>query len=226
MNKYVELNAPIYKIDGIPAFKAGEWPGLKSNKFENTRKMIKAIEKGIFFSENEPLKKPRHKTFEVKKSSEYKFKPCMKKITPIDTRTPFQLGEGLYPSIPSVCPFLPRYYDFQKIEDYHQRIVEERNKIINENKIMNKNKTDGSSIAKGGFTKEFYDNISNNKLLGITFNKELYYSYKNKKKTKKYVNEFIKFNSNKRKLEEIKRAMSIKNEQENLKKDINYVNSL
>lgn len=49
MNKYVEGVAPVYKIDDIPAYKAGEWPGLKSNKFENTRKIIRAVERGIFF---------------------------------------------------------------------------------------------------------------------------------------------------------------------------------
>ena len=35
---------------------------------------------------------------------------------------------------------------------------------------MNKNGNTGGS--KTGFTKEFYENISNNKLLGITFTKE------------------------------------------------------
>ena len=34
MNKYVEGVAPVYKIDDIPAYKAGEWPGLKSNKLK------------------------------------------------------------------------------------------------------------------------------------------------------------------------------------------------
>ena len=50
-SKYLYLKAPVYYIDGIPAYKAGEWPGIKSNKFENTRKIIRAVEKGIFFSE-------------------------------------------------------------------------------------------------------------------------------------------------------------------------------
>ena len=89
---------------------------------------------------------------------------------------------------------------------------------------MNKNGSSGGS--KTGFTKEFYDNISNNKLLGITFTKELYYTYKNNNKQKKEVNEFIKSNSNVRKHFENKRALNLKNEQENLQKDIDYVNAL
>ena len=56
MNEYNYGTAPVYKIDDIPAYKAGEWPGIKSNKFENTRRIIQAVEKGIFFSENEPVK--------------------------------------------------------------------------------------------------------------------------------------------------------------------------
>ena len=38
MNEYSYGIAPVYKIDNIPAYKAGEWPGIKSNKFENIYK--------------------------------------------------------------------------------------------------------------------------------------------------------------------------------------------
>lgn len=74
---------------------------------------------------------------------------------------------------------------------------------------MNKN-NNASNNNKTGFTKEFYENISNNKLLGITFNKELYYNYKNSNKRKKEINEFIKTNSNERKHMEVKRALNLK----------------
>ena len=29
MTKYLKRKAPIYNQEGIPAFKAGEWPGIK-----------------------------------------------------------------------------------------------------------------------------------------------------------------------------------------------------
>lgn len=227
MNKYIEGVAPVYKIDNIPAYKAGEWPGIKSNKFDNTRKIIRAVEKGIFFSEKEPVLRPCHRSFDVKLSPEYVFRPCLKKVKPIDSRTLHQLGEGIFPTPPQISCFKPRYYEFQKIEDYHLRKQEEHNKLLNENLIMNKNSTSGGN-NKTGFTKEFYDNISNNKLLGITFNKELYYTYKNSHshKPKRQINEFIRSNSNVRKHMEVQRALNLKNEQENFQKDVNYVNSL
>ena len=88
------------------------------------------------------------------------------------------------------------------------------------------NKNNNSHHSKVGFTKEFYDNISNNKLLGITFNKELYNNYKNKINIKKTINEFVKNNSNMRKKMEVKKALNLLKERENLPKDVNYVNSL
>ena len=134
------------------------------------------------------------------------------------------MGEGLFPAQPENNTFIPKIYRFQEIENYHLKKQEEYNKLLNENLIMNKNGNSGGS--KTGFTKEFYDNISNNKLLGITFTKELYYTYKNNNKQKKEVNEFIKSNSNVRKHFENKRALNLKNEQENLQRDVNYVNAL
>ena len=227
MNKYIEGTAPVYKIDDLPAYKAGEWPGIKSNKFENTRKIIRAVERGIFFSENEPIKRNPHKTFTIKASEEYFFKPCIKKVKPMDTRTLHQLGEGIFPSPPEINSFTPRVYRFQKINEYHQKKQEEHNKILNENLIMNKNGKSNTNNAKSGFTKEFYENISNNKLLGITFTKELYYNYKNNNNhRKKEINEFIKNNSNVRRHIEVKKALSLKNERENLQRDVNYVNAL
>ena len=226
MNEYVYGIAPVYKIDNIPAYKAGEWPGIKSNKFDNTRRIIKAVERGIFFSENEPIIKPRHKSFNPRYSQEYIFRPCLKKVTPIDSRTLLQLGEGISPTPPQINSFIPKIYRFQKIEDYHLKKQEEYNKLLNENLIMNKNNNNLNNNNKTGFTKEFYDNISNNKLLGITFTKELYYTYKNNNKHKKDINEFIKSNSNQRKHLENKKAINLKNEQENFKKDVDYVTSL
>lgn len=48
MTKYIIRKAPIYYQDGIPAYKAGEWPGIKSNKFDNTRLMIQPLSSEIF----------------------------------------------------------------------------------------------------------------------------------------------------------------------------------
>ena len=48
MTKYLIRKAPIYYQEGIPTSKAGEWPGMKSNKFENTRLMIQPLLSDIF----------------------------------------------------------------------------------------------------------------------------------------------------------------------------------
>ena len=226
MNEYIYGVAPVYKIENIPAYKAGEWPGLKSNKFDNTRRIIRAVEKGIFFSENEPVIRPRHRSFNQRYSQEYVFRPCLKKVKPIDSRTLHQLGEGIFPTPPEISTFIPKIYRFQKIDEYHIKKQEEHNKLLNENLIMNKNNNLSSNNNKTGFTKEFYDNISNNKLLGITFTKELYYTYKNSNKNKREINEYIRNNSNVRKHLENKKAINLKNEQENFQKDVDYVTSL
>ena len=228
MNEYIYGIAPVYKIDNIPAYKAGEWPGLKSNKFDNTRRIIRAVERGIFYSENEPIIKPRHKTYNQRYSQEYIFRPCIKKVKPIDSRTLHQLGEGIFPTPPEISTFIPKIYRFQKINEYHLKKQEEHNKLLNENLIINKNNNNinNNNKNKTGFTKEFYDNISNNKLLGITFTKELYYSYKNNNKPKKEINDYIKNNSNIIKHFENIKAINLKNEQENFQKDVDYVTSL
>ena len=48
-SKYLYLKAPVYYIDGIPEYKAGEWPGIKSNKFNNTRTIIHPVTNELFF---------------------------------------------------------------------------------------------------------------------------------------------------------------------------------
>ena len=41
--------APMQYQEGIPAYKAGEWEGIKSCKFMPTRKIIRPITHGIIF---------------------------------------------------------------------------------------------------------------------------------------------------------------------------------
>jgi hypothetical protein len=44
--------APMSYVDDIPAYKAGEWEGIKSCKFKGTRKMIRPLTEGIIFNGN------------------------------------------------------------------------------------------------------------------------------------------------------------------------------
>jgi hypothetical protein len=42
--------APMIYVENVPAYKAGEWPGLVSCKFGPTRKVIRPRTEGIIFN--------------------------------------------------------------------------------------------------------------------------------------------------------------------------------
>ncbi len=44
--------APMHYVEGIPAYKAGEWEGKLSCKFGPTRKVIRPLTEGIIFNGN------------------------------------------------------------------------------------------------------------------------------------------------------------------------------
>ena len=70
------IPAPLYKdSNGIPAYKSGEWPGIKPNHFQRTRRMLNQTRKNITYERKISL---RH--FQEKKSEEYKFKPSLKLV--------------------------------------------------------------------------------------------------------------------------------------------------
>ena len=62
MTKYLIRKAPIYYQEGIPASKAGEWPGIKSSKFGNTRMIIHRLSSDIF-NFNSKIKKFLYKFY-------------------------------------------------------------------------------------------------------------------------------------------------------------------
>jgi hypothetical protein len=77
--KFNYPQAPLKLLDGIPSFKAGEWLGHKSNKFERIRKCIRPVDKEDvllgcdFFNQN-----PRKRHFSLEPTKESEFRPCMK----------------------------------------------------------------------------------------------------------------------------------------------------
>ena len=228
MNKYLLGTAPVYKLDGVPAYKAGEWYGQKSNKFDNTRRIIQAVENGIFFPENEPIVKPRRKVLDPGYSKEYVFKPSIRIIKPIhEHKTKGRFEGEIFPTKSGIKPFIQREYDFQKIEKYHDKVTDEFNKMIKVNMLMNK---DVKSL-EGDYSKEFYQNIANNKILSVPFTKELFTKYKNKaseenKKKPEGPDEYIKLTMAIEKHKENMKSNDIRNKIENFKKDIEYVTSL
>ena len=70
------IPSPLYRdLKGIPAYKSGEWPGIKPNHFERTRLMLKQLRKNIYRGEKLSIK-----YIPVKKSKEYIFKPSLKLV--------------------------------------------------------------------------------------------------------------------------------------------------
>ena len=83
------------------------------------------------------------------------------------------------------------------------------------------------NILKSDYPKEFYDNISNNKLLGISFTKEIFQKLKNNNLPKiKNTNEFLENSKFTRKMEEGQKLYALKNLEDNRKKDMKYVLNL
>ena len=114
---------------------------------------------------------------------------------------------------------------------------ENYNKKLNENELMNKNKSNSIGITINDnnpskiFSKQFYDKVSSNKILGVTLTHDLYQKYKSKvEKMKKFNNDFR--NAKKRKvnsykyLNSRKKVLEMMKKQEKLKHDIEYVTSL
>ena len=70
------IPSPVYRLEnGIPAYKSGEWEGIKPNHFGRTRLLLKQIR-----DNNNPLNKFPHKRIIHKSSSEYVFKPSKKQV--------------------------------------------------------------------------------------------------------------------------------------------------
>ena len=79
-----------------------------------------------------------------------------------------------------------------------------------------------------GFTKKFFENVSNNKLLGVTITKDTFNKLMSKTTSLPRVsqNEYLKNSKNEWKKKEIDKISTLKMEQENLQRDINYVTRL
>ena len=66
--------------DGVPAYKSGEWPGIRSSHWKGSKLILKPIR--IKNSENE---KPRIKHVDVKPSPEFQFRPAKKILPPFSS---------------------------------------------------------------------------------------------------------------------------------------------
>ena len=149
-------------------------------------------------------------------------------IKPIKEKRAIPKFEGeLFPTLAEDKIFSTKKYYFEKINDYHDEKENEHNRILKENLIMNTVSDNSLNTNKADFTKQFYENISNNKLLGVTFTKDSFNALKKKSRPKlSQQDEYLKNSKNVWKHLEGKKLANLKTEQENLQRDIDYVTSL
>ena len=253
MIQYITCHSPVNMINGIPAFRAGEWPGIKSNKFPKTKKIIHIKKSSNIFNLDDSLSPINKKKFffPLKKEEELPIKPKRKRIfsalynninTNINLKKSKAECEELYP-IPIQNHnriIINREFDFEKREKYYNMIKENFDKKMKENEIINKNKNNNNRIGifindnntTKAINKKFYETVSKNKILGVTLTHELYKKYKNKfERKKKYSNNLPIFKN--RRVKSLKnlivnrKNLEIINEKkQELKHDIDYVASL
>lgn len=60
MSKLEIIPQHIYTIDGIPAYKSGEWPGITGSKFNSSKLILKPIR-----NENKLERDSKHNTYNI-----------------------------------------------------------------------------------------------------------------------------------------------------------------
>lgn len=169
--KFEYGKAPITYTDGIPTFKAGEWPGIKCCKFHSYKRVIRPQNCGIIFNENEPPIPPKRKLLGRQgPSPEYVFRSSQRKI-PIPGTEHIERHEGLrYIPFPSRDPiprkerrhFFPYKAEMAREEAEKSKRMTNSNAVKNEFKLMN----------VIGFAKRPYANLTNTHLMGFRFTQD------------------------------------------------------
>lgn len=204
---------PMYYIDGVPGNKAGEWPGLKSCKFGATRRNIRPNSNGIIFNENEPPLVTKKKLLGPNPSPEYEFKPSYKMVKQeTDKKDKVQSIKvvDFHPVIAKDRPEKRHHFQY-KVE--FKKAMEEKEKQMNETTILSK---EFHLLQTIGFKKKYYNEMANNKLLGLAFTKDKF-----NKITMTYNNPF-----NFPESAGNNRRDQVRQEKETMKNEISYVNNL
>jgi len=168
--QFVYGQAPLKYIGDVPAHKAGEWPGIKPCRFHSYKRVIRPVNCGIIFNENEPLLPPRRKLLgPTQPTPEYVFRPCCKMVKAPNNH--LDKPEGL-----KYIPFPTKEY-IPRPEKRHEfpyrreleRIENERNtKMTNANIVRNEFKL----FSTIGFAKHPFKHLTNQELLQYNFTKD------------------------------------------------------
>ena len=163
---------PISMTNGVPTHLAGEWPGIKSCKFHSYKRVIRPVNHGIFFNENEPPLIPKKKLLGPSPSTEYIHRPCIKIIKPKIHLE--QKKESI-----KYIPFMPSRIEKKKGVRYYFPYVLQKEKEI-ENKMKSCNNLDfgrlemKNSLSTVGFRNNKYE-FNNHELLNkIKFSKDIF----------------------------------------------------
>lgn len=160
--------APMYYIDGVPGYKAGEWPGIKSCKFGNTRRIIRPVDQGIIFNEKEPLVPPRRKLLGPGPSEEYVFRPSIKKVLNQTDRKDKPQGIKVVTPIITINKWDPeKRHKFGYMEEKAKEMKEHERKMTMSHYVRNEMKL---LEEEGGFVKKRF-NMTNRDLFGTKFNR-------------------------------------------------------
>lgn len=137
-----------------------------------------------------------------------------------------KFADELFPAIPINRILNNKKCYFERKNDYYETVYLKHQKLLHDNKLLNySNKSNNEN--KAAVSKQFFDTISNNKLLGITFNKEAYMSLNALKYIKKKEkNEYLNTEKNLWLRKENQKLASVRQKEENMQKDINYVTNL
>ena len=163
---------PISMTNGVPTHLAGEWPGIKSCKFHSYKRVIRPVNHGIFFNENEPPIIPKKKLLGPSPSTEYVHRPCIKIIKPKVHNE--QKKESI-----KCIPYIPLRIEKKKGVRYYFPYVLQKEKEIEKKMKSCKNLDYGrlemkNSLSTLGFRNIKYE-FNNHELLNkIKFSKDIF----------------------------------------------------
>ena len=168
--QFVYGKAPLKYIDDIPAHKAGEWPGIKPCRFHSYKRVIRPVNCGIIFNENEPILPPKRKLLgPTEPTPEYIFRPSCKMVKPPNNH--YDRPEGLrYIPFPSrgYIPRPEKRHEFPYKRELDREEIEKNKKMTNANIVKNEFKL----FSHIGFSKQPYKNLTNQQLLSYNFTKD------------------------------------------------------
>ncbi len=168
--QFVYGNAPLNYIDNVPAHKAGEWPGIKSCRFHSYKRVIRPVNCGIIFNENEPILPPKRKLLGPKEPTpEYVFRPCCKMVKQPNNH--YDRPEGLrYIPFPTK-EYIPRpekRHEFPYKRKLDRNVIENNKRMTNADVVRNEFRL----ISTLGFANQPYKHLTNQELLKYNFTKD------------------------------------------------------